>query len=98
MASDLSSPTTPTPMLGPAEMVAVRNRLHRVQGQVGAVVTMLEEGRGCSDVVQVIAAATAALQRTGILVLNNALHQCVANPEATPDDLAQLEKLFLKLA
>nr|NLI50512.1 metal-sensitive transcriptional regulator [Propionibacterium sp.] len=85
-------------MLSPEELSAVRHRLRRVQGQVGAIVGMLEEGRACGDVVHVLAAATAALNKTGYLLLNHAMRQCLTDPTSTPADLAKLEKLFLELA
>jgi DNA-binding FrmR family transcriptional regulator len=98
MARDATPHAEPATLMTPEELVALRNRLHRVQGQVGAVVTMLEEGRGCRDVVQVLAAATSALQRSGFLLLNHAMRQCLTDPGSTPDDLAELEGLFLKLS
>ena len=37
--------------LDPAEMTPVINRIKRAQGQFAGVLTMLEEGRDCEDVV-----------------------------------------------
>jgi len=49
--------------LNPEEMGAVVNRLRRAQGQIGGIVLMIEEGRGCTDVVTQLAAANHALDR-----------------------------------
>lgn len=80
------------------EVAALRTRLHRIQGQVGALVTMIETGRECRDVVQLLAAATAALHRTGFVFLNNAMRQCATDPATSEADLKELENLFMKLS
>jgi|GEM_PF-2641838 len=45
-----------------AELREVVNRLHRVQGQVDGLSTMIEDGRDCRDVVRQFAAAIRALE------------------------------------
>lgn len=80
-------------------MVDVIKRLRRVQGQVGGVITMIEEGRDCGDVVTQLAAASRALDRAGFKIIASGLRQCLLNPGGTADaDRAQLERLFLSLA
>lgn len=75
------------------------NRLRRAEGQLGAVIRMLEDGRECQDVVTLLAAVSRALDKAGFAIVASGLRQCVANPtsNAAPD-LASLEKLFLSLA
>lgn len=79
----------------------VVNRLRRVQGQVAGIITMIENGRDCGDVVTQLAAVSRALDRAGFKVVSSGLQQCAAaegrgeKPHMTP---AQLEKLFLALA
>ena len=46
----------------------VLGRLRRVQGQIGGIVRMIEEGRDCADVVTQLAAASRALDRAGFAV------------------------------
>jgi len=78
----------------------VVNRLRRVQGQVNGLVTMIEEGRDCGEVVTQLAAATKALERAGFKILASGMRQCQAavaegrDPEMSQDEL---EKLFLTL-
>ena len=48
-----------------AEARRVVNRLRRAQGQLTAVVTMLEEGRDCRDIVTQLSAASSAIDRAG---------------------------------
>ena len=73
------------------------NRLKRAQGQLGAVVRMMEEGRDCRDVVTQLSAVSKALDRAGFAIIATGLQQCLANPGETLDK-KDLEKLFLSLA
>ena len=73
------------------------NRLKRAQGQLGAVVRMIEEGRDCRDVVTQLSAVSKALDRAGFAIIATGLQQCLANPDETLDQ-KDLEKLFLYLA
>ncbi|GAA4770330.1 metal-sensitive transcriptional regulator [Citricoccus nitrophenolicus] len=83
--------------LDATEMTPVLNRLRRAQGQLTAVVRMLEEGRDCKDVVTQLSAVSKALDRAGFAIIASGLEQCLANPEETLDK-KDLEKLFLSLA
>jgi CsoR family transcriptional regulator, copper-sensing transcriptional repressor len=80
-------------------MASVIRRLRRAQGQIGGVIKMIEEGRGCADVVTQLAAASRAVDRAGFQIIAAGLQQCAANPDGTAEaDRAQLERLFLSLA
>lgn len=75
------------------------NRLRRAEGQLSAVIRMLEEGRDCQDVVTLLAAVSRALDKAGFAIVASGLRQCMANPDPSgAPDLAALEKLFLSLA
>jgi DNA-binding FrmR family transcriptional regulator len=79
----------------------VIRRLRRVEGQVGGIIRMLEEGRDCAEVVTQLAAASRALDRAGFRLLASGMKQCLAATaagEAEPMSSDQLEKLFLSLA
>ena len=85
--------------LKPDEMTPVLNRLRRAQGQLGAVVRMIEEGRDCKDVVTQLAAVNRALDRAGFAIISSGLKQCLTEPDGgDPVDAQALEKLFLSLA
>ncbi len=76
-------------------------RLRRVEGQVRGIQAMLSEGRECRDVVTQIAAATKALEQVGFKLMAAGLVQCLEDPEraeAAGYPLAEVERLFLKLA
>ncbi|MGW1466024.1 metal-sensitive transcriptional regulator [Streptomyces sp. NBC_01335] len=84
------------------ELKAVLNRLRRAQGQLGAVIRMIEEGRDCEDVITQMAAVSRALDRAGFAIIATGLQHCLAEGTAEPEDRermrARLEKLFLSLA
>lgn len=83
--------------LDPQDLTPTINRLKRAQGQLGAVVRMLEEGRDCKDVVTQLSAASRALDRAGFAIIATGLEQCL-NREDPGLDKAELEKMFLSLA
>jgi DNA-binding FrmR family transcriptional regulator len=70
-------------------------RLRRVEGQIGGVVRMLEEGRDCKAIVQQLSAANRALDRAGVKLLASQLRHCVA--EESDVDIDEVETLFLGL-
>ncbi|TQO18781.1 DNA-binding FrmR family transcriptional regulator [Rhodoglobus vestalii] len=75
------------------------NRLRRAQGQLGALITTVESGAGCADVIHQLSAVSKALDRAGFLVISGAMKECLVNPGAErspqPDEI---EKLFLSLS
>jgi len=84
-----------------ASMSLVLNRLRRAQGQLSGVISMIEQGRDCKDVVTQLAAVSKALDRAGFKIVATGMRQCLTGeaPEgATPLTEAELEKLFLALA
>lgn len=82
------------------EMDDVLARLRRVQGQVGGIIKMIEDGRDCSDVVTQLAAASRALDRAGFKIIATGMRQCMVEREdgAASINVAELERLFLSLA
>ena len=83
-----------------AQLGEVLDRLRRVQGQVGGVIRMIEEGRDCADVVTQLAAASRALDRAGFKIIATGMRQCLVQDDDGIRRLneAELERLFLSLA
>jgi DNA-binding FrmR family transcriptional regulator len=80
---------------------AVLNRLRRAQGQLAGVVTMIELGRDCKDVVTQLAAVSKALDRAGFKIVATGMRECVTGTTADgapPMTEDELERLFLALA
>ncbi|QNG37712.1 metal-sensitive transcriptional regulator [Geodermatophilaceae bacterium NBWT11] len=82
------------------ELADVIKRLNRIQGQLGGIVKMIEDGRDCAAVVTQLAAASKALNKASFAVVGAGMRYCSINsaPEERDIDLAQLEKLLLTLA
>jgi DNA-binding FrmR family transcriptional regulator len=83
--------------LDSTDLAPVINRLKRAQGQLSAVIRMLEEGRDCKDIVTQLAAVSKALDRAGFAIIASGLEQCIVRKDASMDT-KDLEKLFLSLA
>ncbi|MBA4247195.1 MAG: cytoplasmic protein [Microbacterium sp.] len=83
-----------------SEVKSITNRLRRAQGQLGAVLTMIDEGRDCRDIVTQLSAASSAIDRAGFAIIASALKECLRDGEngGDPVEVADLEKLFLSLA
>ncbi|MEE1942925.1 metal-sensitive transcriptional regulator [Streptomyces sp. TRM 70361] len=85
--------------LPPENVRSAANRLRRAQGQLAAVVRMLEEGRDCEDVVTQLAAVNRALDRAGFSIVASGLKQCLAEEGGADGvDARKMEKLFLSLS
>jgi DNA-binding FrmR family transcriptional regulator len=79
----------------------VRRRLRRIEGQLGGIVRMVEEGRDCEDVITQLAAASKALDRAGFKIVASGMRQCLdtkADASLSDSDIARMERLFLSLA
>jgi DNA-binding FrmR family transcriptional regulator len=89
-------------MVGDEDSIAaVLNRLRRAQGQLSGVISMIEQGRDCKDVVTQLAAVSRALDRAGFKIVATGLRQCISGDSTDgekPMTEAELEKLFLALA
>lgn len=81
----------------------ILNRLKRARGQLDAVITAVESGGKCRDVVTQLSAVSTALDRAGFAIVATAMQHCLVEPEATAEledglTTEELEKLFLSLA
>lgn len=84
----------------------IANRLKRAQGQLAAVITAVETGSDCRDVVTQLAAVSSALDRAGFAIVSTALRQCITDDGTSSQQASggekltveELEKLFLTLA
>jgi DNA-binding FrmR family transcriptional regulator len=83
----------------PTEMRAIVNRANRSHGHLGTVITMMDDGADCEDVLTQLAAVLKALERTGFAIVATGLQKCMAAGDG-PDsvDVKKMEKLFLGLA
>ncbi|MEY4993196.1 MAG: hypothetical protein RIS82_318 [Actinomycetota bacterium] len=81
----------------PAELKAARDRLVRVQGQIGGIVKMLDEGRDCTELLTQLSAASTALTRAGFTIISTGMAKCGNDPQGQANR-ETLEKAFMSLA
>ena len=85
--------------LEPTQMRALVNRAKRAHGHLGKVISMMEEGADCEDVLTQLSAVLRALERTGFAIVATGLQQCIAAGDGRDSvDVKKMEKLFLSLA
>ena len=82
------------------EYKALLNRFNRIEGQIRGIKRMLQENAYCTDIINQVAAANAALNAFNKELLSNHIKTCVtddikAGKEDTVDDLLRtLQKLM----
>ena len=72
---------------------AVLKRLNRIEGQVGGLSRMVQEGRYCIDIVTQISAVRAALRRAEEEILRDHVSHCVEHAIASGDKKDQRKKI-----
>ena len=81
-----------------------RTRIRRIAGQVAALERMLDEDRYCVDILHQVAAARAALDGVGTLLLEAHIGSCVANafasgrPKERKEKIAELMDVFSRFS
>lgn len=80
-------------------MTPLVHRARRAHGHLARVISMMEDGADCEDVLTQLSAVIKALDRTGYAVVASGLQQCLRAGDG-PDsvDAKKLEKLFLTLS
>jgi len=87
-------------VLSDAEQIqAISTRMKRANGQMTAVIRMLEEGRSCDEVVTQMAAVSKAINTAAFTLISANLKECLLDGKKNSKDVTeQLQKLFLSLA
>jgi DNA-binding FrmR family transcriptional regulator len=60
-----------------ADSERILSRLKRIEGQIRGIQRMVEQERYCVDVLAQISASTNALEKVGLLLLNDHIRTCV---------------------
>jgi DNA-binding FrmR family transcriptional regulator len=77
----------------------VITRLRRARGQIDGVIAMIENGRGCREVMTQLAAASSALNRAGYKLVAASMQECLLDNSPDPEmTFEELERLFISLA
>jgi DNA-binding FrmR family transcriptional regulator len=73
--------------------LAVLKRLKKIEGQVGGLSRMVEDGRYCIDIVTQISAVRAALRRAEEEILRDHVGHCVQHAINSGDQEDQRKKI-----
>ncbi|MEV6345434.1 metal-sensitive transcriptional regulator [Actinoplanes sp. NPDC051851] len=87
--------------MSPVLLKDALTRLKRAQGQLGAVIAMIENGEDCKRVLTQLAAVSSAVDRAGFKIIATGMRECQsahARGEEPPMTDEELEKLFLALS
>jgi DNA-binding FrmR family transcriptional regulator len=71
---------------GPGVNTDALKRLKRAQGQVNGIIRMVEDNKYCVDILTQIAAARAALDKAGMVILKNHIKNCVTDAIGQGDE------------
>jgi DNA-binding FrmR family transcriptional regulator len=88
----------------PDTQTQARKRVRRIGGQVAGIERMIEEDRYCVDVLLQVAAARAALDGLGKLLLKSHVETCVADaigsgrPKERREKVEELMDVFAKFS
>jgi CsoR family transcriptional regulator, copper-sensing transcriptional repressor len=74
------------------DKAALKNRLHRIEGQVRGIERMVDEDRYCIDILTQIGAVRTALESVGLGVLEDHVNHCVHEALAAGDAKTAQEK------
>lgn len=71
----------------------VKNRLRRINGQIGGIERMVDEERYCIDILTQISAAQAAIDKVALALLDEHTRHCVVgadSPEAREEKTEEM--------
>jgi len=71
----------------------ILKRLRRIEGQVKGIQKMIQEDKYCVDILTQVAAARAAINKVGILLLENHSMICIKNAVSSEDKEKALSEL-----
>jgi DNA-binding FrmR family transcriptional regulator len=81
------------------DISAISARMKRANGQMAAVIRMLDEGKNCEEIVTQMAAVSKAINTAAFVLISSSLKECLVENKGNSDQVSEkLQKLFLSLA
>ncbi len=79
---------------------AILRRLHRVEGQIRGIIRMVEQGEGCDEVLNQVAAARSAIDRVGVHIITQRMKECLTSRKAksADDAIGEAVNTFLRFS
>lgn len=75
----------------------IKKRLKRVEGQVGGVLRMMNDGENCKDVVSQLSAIRSAVDKTIALIVATNLEKCILEEKANGGDTRKVVEQAVNL-
>ena len=72
----------------------VKNRLRRINGQIGGIERMVDEERYCIDILTQISAAQAAIDKVALALLDQHTRHCVVGAGSAEEREAKTEEMM----
>jgi DNA-binding FrmR family transcriptional regulator len=96
-ADSIPAPTEPISAHRAQHQRDISNRLRRIEGQVRALVHMIDEGRPCEDIAQQMAAARKALDKAFYRMMACSMMEAAGSADAE-NDLERSTRILEKYA
>ncbi|WP_053218704.1 metal-sensitive transcriptional regulator [Virgibacillus senegalensis] len=75
----------------------MKNRMKRIEGQVKALIRMMEEQKDCRDVVTQMSAVRSAMDKTAALIVSTNLERCIRKEQEAGESSEDLIKEAVNL-
>ncbi|MDR0571774.1 MAG: metal-sensing transcriptional repressor [Rickettsiales bacterium] len=83
--------------MGKIDTDSIIKRLKRIEGQVRAIIRMVESDKPCEEILILISAAKSALHKVGQVVLEGHLRHCVVDGIKNGEEEKTINKLLSAL-
>lgn len=93
IAADAAAKTTPPGVMHRDKQNLLR-RLRRIEGQIRGLQRMVDEDKYCVDILVQVAAARAALNKVGLMLLEDHTRGCVAGAIAANEAEPAIDELM----
>jgi len=81
-------------MQGDSMKSDIKKRLNRIEGQVRGIQKMIDSDEKCNDILIQIAAARAAINKVGGMILENYTKTCIKNAVEKNEDNESVDNLI----
>lgn len=71
----------------------IRDRLVRAEGHIRGIIKMIDEEKKCPDILIQIGAVKAAMEKVGLMILEDHLEHCLTEAVKTGDIKLQTQEL-----
>lgn len=75
----------------------IKNRLKRIEGQIKGVLSMMEQGKDCREIITQLSAARSAIDRSMGVIVSKNLERCVRESVEKGEDTEHLVEQAVQL-